>query len=274
MTENLPCAYCGGRVASELFEGKPSCGCIKAVDQDPEMPPVTMAGRVVRAIRHAPGATVSEICEALGIEWAPRDVDPDAYRQFDQVHHLVGRLTKRGVLDAVGGRPRGYFVVGEFKEKVPVGAGKTSKAKRALAAYNRNRRKGKCTQCWAKLPAGHQFVNCDGCRAKKKRKESRPGHCAICDGFMEPEWRRYRSCPTCRERKAENMTAWRSKKENRERVNAAERERSREKRARLAAEKRCNDCHRITGGPFRCDDCREAHRVYQNERRALTKRAA
>ena len=188
MTRNPTCAHCGGRDATRMFDGKPSCEpCATPVGDVQYNPEPSLKERVCAVLKRIPEMTCSEICEALGVSViADREsAGAEERREYDNVASALSRMTKIGVLSASDDHPRRYVVVGEVALRVvKVKEGKRRRRKKAKpraerspeeierlkkmadAAKGRRRKRveeHRCIDCNAGLEEGHTKVRCVEC---------------------------------------------------------------------------------------------------------------
>lgn len=280
MTRNPACVACGRDdlpVALTDWDARSvlvCSSCTAEVGTPP--PPLTLCDRVYRAVKRNPRSTFGELCDVL--ELPEFSEGEEAAKQRDAAMAHLRRLRRRGAVATEGKYSKMVYFVADESLAPPrnqVAAANKARATsgRKLREYHRNRKKGKCTQCWAQMPKDREQVLCERCAEKRRqaRKKNPPqeGQCTRCRCTLLPEWSGYKMCPECREIKAASMNRYRADAEIKKRINDEQRERDRLRRVKCKAEGLCIDCmDPAEPGKSRCDTCKKSHRILLADYRA------
>lgn len=183
MTGKLTCAHCGGRDATSMFGGKPSCDeCPKAV-ADVGLPyEEKIRHRIARALKHQPDSTASDIAERLSIVYAKRHEDVEMSREYDIFIHALSRLVKKGFVEARGSSPgKTYslvkdvplprYVTGEKRRRKRPSRIRNAEEAALFRQYMKDRKARlkadrRCVDCGSGLEEGRTQVKCPECHER------------------------------------------------------------------------------------------------------------
>lgn len=272
MTRNPACAICGRDdkpIHLTEWDNRrtvPACDDCDPTEEIPTPPqPLTFAERVYNWIRRNPDCTFADVCDGMEMpDWSEGE---EAAKQRDVVMQRIAYMVRQGRITQSEGRPKMFRVTGD--EAVPARFGAEPKPKKTRQArfYHRAVKAGICPRCGEAAAPGKAY--CASCIEKRKRsaKDVPEGQCHLCRCVMLEEWRRYKNCPPCRERRSGNARELRKdlSDEARERIRQA----SKAKREKLKAEGKCYWCQEPATASY-CTECAKIHR----ERLRLRRRAS